>query len=961
MHLRSIKLRGFKSFPDPVEVKLEPGVAVVVGPNGSGKSNVADAIVWAAGSLTPSEMRAEKPDDVLFGGSANRAAAEHCEVELVFDNEDGGFGDELDYSEISITRRLVRGGEGQYLVNRSSVRRTDLVELLADVGLGGSMHSIVSQGKVDAVLASRPEDRRHLVEEAAGLGKFKRRKHRAELKLARVATQVERARDVEDEVRKRLRPLALQATAAERAEKLAVELSGLRGLLARLDLSRIGARRAEALERRTAAALARRSTQEQLTAVLAERERAEAELSDAAGGREAALGALYRLQGAGERIALRRESATGLSDRLQEDLREAERALAARSDESLRALEDAARLAQTEARDTATTSGQAAERARHAHARLAALERAVAAAAEQRLAGVREERRRVEAGITEATGGQSGANRVLVALGTARARLTARHENVVVLAARLGSERDEAAALAARGGPTPQELEAAANEKAAFARAAATERDDVAERARAARERLAALERSLAEREGIAPAARTLAEAGERLALASLEAEPGVERAVAAALAWRASAILATDPARGLALVERARAEGLGSLAVVVGGTARAAGEAPVACARPLRDLVRGADDALRLVDGVWLVPVEQLLEARHGVVITAEGHGYDAERGELWFAGETPEAVLLEMDARRRALADEAAELEARVTAATAAAEEARTAAASAEEAYAAVAHLRDRVLDVDLLRRLADCASGLEALVGRAGVALQALEAPAAARVNQGAERATELGDELRRLAALEAEAQREATEALRSAQAAEVVVARLGGSLEGVEAGGDRDALLRDATESLAAADAAAVVARESADRARIADAALVERAPRRSGLDADLLGRLAGAVGDLHVGLAASRGRGAAARGPRPRSRRCRRPAGDRARNPAPRARCGRGRAPPEGGCRERARHRRRGRARAARRRGRGGAAPPRRRRRRARRRRRRGRGCGRERVGRRRLP
>ncbi len=172
MHLRSIKLRGFKSFPDPVEVTLEPGVAVVVGPNGSGKSNVSDAIVWAAGSLTPSEMRAEKPDDVLFAGGGDRAPAEHCEVELVFDNQDGGFGEELDYSEVSIQRRLVRGGEGQYLVNRAPVRRTDLVELLADVGLGGSMHSIVSQGKVDAVLASKPEDRRALVEEAAGLGKF---------------------------------------------------------------------------------------------------------------------------------------------------------------------------------------------------------------------------------------------------------------------------------------------------------------------------------------------------------------------------------------------------------------------------------------------------------------------------------------------------------------------------------------------------------------------------------------------------------------------------------------------------------------------------------------------------------------------------------------------------------------------------------------------------------------------
>ena len=326
MHLRSIKLRGFKSFPDPIEVSLEPGVAVVVGPNGSGKSNVSDAIVWAAGSLTPSEMRAEKPDDVLFGGSATRQSADHCEVELVFDNEDGGFGGELDFSEISIARRLVRGGEGQYLVNRTPVRRTDLVELLADVGLGGSMHSIVSQGKVDAVLASKPSDRRALVEEAAGLGKFKRRRHRAELKLARVAAQAERARDVEEEVRKRLRPLALQATAAERAEKLGLEIAALRARVARLDLEALEARRAETEERRTAAALARRSAQERLQSVLSERESAEIELSDAAGAREAAVGALYRLQGAGERLALRGESAGALAGRLHDDLAEAERA-----------------------------------------------------------------------------------------------------------------------------------------------------------------------------------------------------------------------------------------------------------------------------------------------------------------------------------------------------------------------------------------------------------------------------------------------------------------------------------------------------------------------------------------------------------------------------------------------------------------------------------------------------------
>ena len=133
MHLQAIKLRGFKSFPDPVEIRLEPGVAVVVGPNGSGKSNVADAITWAAGSLSPSELRAEKPDDVLFAGGGDRKTADFCEVELVFDNQDGG--GPVDDSELSIARRLHRGGEGQYLLNRTHVRRIDLVELLADLGV----------------------------------------------------------------------------------------------------------------------------------------------------------------------------------------------------------------------------------------------------------------------------------------------------------------------------------------------------------------------------------------------------------------------------------------------------------------------------------------------------------------------------------------------------------------------------------------------------------------------------------------------------------------------------------------------------------------------------------------------------------------------------------------------------------------------------------------------------------
>jgi chromosome segregation protein len=153
VHLKAIKLRGFKSFVDPVEIQLEPGVAVVVGPNGSGKSNVSDSILWATGSMSPGELRAEKPDDVLFVGSAGRAQTDFAEVDLLFDNSDGAWPD-LPYSEVSVARRLNRGGEGQYLVNKAAVRRLDLVELLSDVGLGGGLRSVISQGRVETVLNS---------------------------------------------------------------------------------------------------------------------------------------------------------------------------------------------------------------------------------------------------------------------------------------------------------------------------------------------------------------------------------------------------------------------------------------------------------------------------------------------------------------------------------------------------------------------------------------------------------------------------------------------------------------------------------------------------------------------------------------------------------------------------------------------------------------------------------------
>jgi len=822
VYLRSLRLRGFKSFPDTLELKLEPGVAVVVGPNGSGKSNVADAIVWAAGSLTPSELRAEKPDDVLFNGAEGRTPAESCEVELVFDNESGGFPD-LDFSEVSIARRLHRGGEGQYLVNRAQVRRTDLVELLADVGLSGSMHSIVSQGKVEAVLASKPEERRELVEEAAGLGKFKRRKHRAELKLARVGIQVERARDVEAEVRKRLRPLALQATAAERAEKLAGEIAGLRARIAQLDLAAADARRDAAEERKTAAGLARRSAQEKLATLLAERHAAEEELADAAGRRESAIKALYRLQGATERLALRRENAEALLAGLRADLGDAIPA----ADES--ELERATAAA----RDAGAAAGAAAERARAAQERLAALERAAAARADEQLESLRAERRRIEADLAEAAGGRERV--ALHALGMARERIGMRAESLAGFRERIRVELAEADAAARRPGPSPAELETAANEANAAARAAAHARDDLAERLALATERLAALDRSLSEREGIAPAARALAEEGIELALSLVDVEPGKERAVAAALSWRASAVVAADAPSALALLRRAKDSGLGSLAVLIGKRpAERVAELPV-------------------------VPLDDLLAVRTASV-TEEGFGYDPQRGELWFAGEAAEAVLLELENRRRELADELAALRER---AHTAAEEASAAAAgadAAESAFAQVAHLRvAHAADPALLHRVASGADRLdETLLAAVAVATR-LEAPLGERARADAERAAELAAELSRVGALEQEAQRSAARANERASAAELERVRLGGEgrirLLDVE-GADREQVEREASELTAEAARLAAAAAAAAD-------ALAATGSRRSGaLDADLLRRVLAGAERLDEALAAA---------------------------------------------------------------------------------------------------
>ncbi len=820
MHLRGIKLRGFKSFPDAVEVRLEPGVAVVVGPNGSGKSNVADAITWASGSLSPSELRAEKPDDVLFGGAANRPPADFCEVELLFDNQDGQ--GPVEWSELSVARRLHRGGEGQYLVNRAAVRRLDLVELLADLGLGHGMHSIIGQGKVEEILSSKPHERRALIEEAAGLAKFKARRHRAELKLVRVATQVERARDREEEVRKRLRPLALQATAAERAEKLRGEIASLQARIAALDLSALVERVDEAEERRAAAALARRAAEEKLEAILAERTAAEEELADAAGRREGAMNVLYRLRSGADRLVLRRESAAALASRAAA---EHEEALTGADDPGaeLADLERTALAAAGAAQSAAIEREARAERARQSLGRLVAVERARNADAQERLEALLVRRASLEEELTDASGARERTMAAIYKLRGEAARIGVRRDAAAEL---LSGVRNELAQVERTDLASARRIEAAAREAQAELREATHERDTLAQRARTAAEQLAALEASIAEREGLPPAARALAAEGERLALTLVEIEPGRERAVAAALGSRASALVVDHPARALELLERAARKRLGSLRVLVRHPSELLAEVPVVT----------KDELLAL-------PVP---------AVTADGFGWDPQRGELWFAGETAEELLLELDARRRALVAEARELSEQARAAVDAAEQAERRAATAAAALADVEPLlRNRYAAPDVLRSIVTCAERL----------VRVLDIPAIEPAPPG-DRTGEVGAALRELGAEESAVRRAVSAAAEAAAAAERDLLRLGGTAVQLRAEETDVEALRESTRALvAAADVAAAEAEEAVTRAREAEAARIEsaaRAGRRRALP-HLLARVAAAAERLEAAL------------------------------------------------------------------------------------------------------
>ncbi|RDB61772.1 chromosome segregation protein SMC [Gordonibacter sp. 28C] len=234
MYLKSLVLKGFKSFADRSALALEPGITAVVGPNGSGKSNISDAVLWVLGERNAKNLRGQAMEDVIFAGSSARKPVGIAEVDLVLDNSDGTL--PVDFSEVAITRRMYRSGESEYLINGVVARRMDVLDILHDTGLGTGTHSIISQGSLDSILQSKPEDRRALIEEAAGVLKHKQRKAKSERKLEHMDQHLTRVKDVAAEVERQLGPLERKAKRSRAYQGLSAELSELTLALAVDDL-----------------------------------------------------------------------------------------------------------------------------------------------------------------------------------------------------------------------------------------------------------------------------------------------------------------------------------------------------------------------------------------------------------------------------------------------------------------------------------------------------------------------------------------------------------------------------------------------------------------------------------------------------------------------------------------------------------------------------------------------------
>jgi chromosome segregation protein len=683
MFLKSLTLKGFKSFADTTTLELEPGVTVVVGPNGSGKSNIVDAVAWVLGAQGPKTVRSSKMEDVIFAGTANRAALGRAEVSLTIDNSSGML--PIEFAEVTVTRTLFRNGDSEYAINGVPCRLLDVQELLSDSGVGRQQHVIIGQGQLDQILNARPEDRRAVIEEAAGVLKFRRRKEKAERRLESTEGNLLRLSDLLREVRRQLRPLERQAEAARRHGDLVAELSAIRLFVAGRELAQLRQRLQSGAEARATLTSDDARLKSELARLDAAVLAAEAELS--AMGADDISDDLVRV----ERL---REQARGLVAVIVERRRGVERDRAVAVDQAVIAtLEAEAARLRTELDEA---EGEAARLVPDGE-RLVEAEGVLAAEKADFESRWGEGVPQTSGAAAEVRGElaalSSGVDRSESEAGRLRQRLAGLTEKAERLAGEAQRLRQEIAECEAAAGPLGDDL--------ARAESART----TAESALAGAE--AALRTADAERHSWAARADALASAlDEARARAGAERLAGVDGVLGTLLdlveidaGWEAAFEAAVGPALGAVVVDgRSARDALSVLASAGAGAILPLGMWTVDPDRAGRNVhnsvrgrVRAADPSVShaldvllagvvCVEGDWSTAVDAALADPTAVVVTKAGDRFAASGWRIGSAGSgATGAALDEARAKAAAAAAEAAGAEATVGDARAALVEAR------------------------------------------------------------------------------------------------------------------------------------------------------------------------------------------------------------------------------------------------------------------------------------------
>ncbi|MFX0576808.1 chromosome segregation protein SMC [Nocardia nepalensis] len=634
MHLKSLTLKGFKSFASATTLRFEPGITCVVGPNGSGKSNVVDALTWVMGEQGAKALRGGKMQDVIFAGTSGRAPLGRAEVTLTIDNSDGAL--PIDYAEVSITRRMFRDGAGEYEINGSSCRLMDVQELLSDSGIGREMHVIVGQGQLSAILESRPEDRRAFVEEAAGVLKHRKRKEKAVRKLEAMQANLARLTDLTTELRRQLKPLGRQAEVARRAQTVQADLRDARLRLAADDLV---TRRNELESQQSKEAYAREqqiTVQTELDAANAALAQQEFQLSRLTPSAEAAAQIWFQLSALAERVNATIRIAGDRARNLHTDLPVG----SGRDPEQLEAEAERVEAEEAELREAVEIAAETLEAARDA---LAEREQAAKAAEQAHLAAVRAiaDRReglarlsgQVETLRTRSQSVDAEITRLTVAIGEARQRGEAAQAEFDTVQGELAELEAGETGLDAQHEHAVQAL-ALADQRVTELR----EQDrDASKRVASLSARIEALSMGLARKDGAAWLVENRAQGLLGPLSGLIRVHGGFEAAVAATFGPLADAVAADTGDCAHAAVRALKEADGGRAALVFGtdGTAPTHNGALPGTARWLADVVDGPDNVrgaiAALTAGVAVVDdlaaAAELVRARPELrVVTRDG-----------------------------------------------------------------------------------------------------------------------------------------------------------------------------------------------------------------------------------------------------------------------------------------------------------------------------------------------